>query len=334
MKPPVVRAILAANVAIGLVALAGHLEAQSPKDRSLKPWRQAMITPKADAGFFLMAARRGFAEQEGLKVDVLAVKDDPIGIKALLSGEVDSYDGVYGAIAAAARGADVKLLGCSWHAAPYVLLARPGIDRVEELAGKSVAASSPGTPPDMVARAALAAAKVPVGEVKLAAVGGDRDRFTALLGGVVDAAVVSSEYLPLPSAKNLHVLVEARQVLPSFLRFCTLMTGKTLKTRHEDAVRFLAAQIKALRYAVTHRDETIALAREATAAKPDDPRPAFMYEEGVKPGAVDPELSIPLDRLAWVQDQMVALGQLAKAGDIRKLIDPEIRNEALARIGK
>src|SRR5258705_5162071 len=152
--------------------MAGPAQAQS-----LKPWRQAMIIPKADAGFYLMAANRGFAEREGLKVDVLAVKDDPTGMKAMLSGEVDSYEGVYGAIAASARGADVKLLGCNWHAAPYVMLARPGIHKVADLKGKSIAASSPGTPPDMVARAALVRAKVPPADVKIAAVGGERDRF-------------------------------------------------------------------------------------------------------------------------------------------------------------
>lgn len=317
---------------VGLSAIAA--QAQNPMTESLRPWRQAMIIPKADAGFFLMAAKRGFAEREGLKVDVLDVKDDPIGMKALLSGEVDSYDGVYGAIAASARGADVKLLGCNWHAAPYVMLARPGIGKLEELRGRSVAASSPGTPPDMVARAALVAAKVPISEVKLAAVGGDRDRFTALLGGVVDAAVVSNEYMPLPSVKGLNVVVEARQVLPKFLRFCTLMTGKTLNERREDAVRFITAQIKAFRYAVTHRDATIELAREATGAKADDPRPAFIYEEGLKPGVVDPEFSIPIENLVWIQEQMIALGQLAKAGDIGKLVYPDIRKEALARIGK
>jgi NitT/TauT family transport system substrate-binding protein len=150
----------------GLVRLGGALAvtvllAVPVEAQGLKPWRQAMILPKADAGFFLMAAKRGFAEREGLKVEVLEVKDDPIGMKALLSGEVDSYEGVYGAIAAFARGADVKLLGCDWHAAPYVMLARPGIEKIEDLRGKSVAASSPGTPPDMVARAALVQAKVP-----------------------------------------------------------------------------------------------------------------------------------------------------------------------------
>jgi ABC-type nitrate/sulfonate/bicarbonate transport system substrate-binding protein len=140
--------------------------------------------------------------------------------------------------------------------------------------------------------------------------------------------------MPLPSVKDMSVLVEARQVLPQFVRFCMLMTGKTLTERHEDAVRFMTAQIKAVRYAVTHREETIKLAFESTGAKADDPRPAFVYEEGVRPGVVDPDFSIPRENLVWLQDQMVALGQLAKAGDIDKLINPDIRKEALARIGK
>jgi NitT/TauT family transport system substrate-binding protein len=321
-------------IRMGAMLAAAVLFAWSAQAQNLRAWRQALITPKADAGFFLMAAKRGFAEREGLKIDVLEVKDDPIGLKALLSGEVDSYDGVYGAIAASARGADVKLLGCNWHAAPYVMLARPGIGSVEELRGKSIAASSPGTPPDMVARAALVRARVPLSEVRLAAVGGDRDRFTALLGVVVDVAVVSNEYLPLPTVRDLPLLVEARHVLPKFLRFCTLMTGKTLHQRRADAVGFMMAQIKALRFALTHRDETIKLAIEATSAKPDDPRPAFIYEEGLKPGAVDSDFSIPVENLVWIQDQMVALGQLARAGDIGKLVDPSIRQEALVRIGK
>ena len=321
---------LAASLAMaGLLASALPAQAQG-----LKPWRQALIIPKADAGFFLMAAKRGFLEKEGLKPDLLEVKDDPIGMKALLSGEVDSYEGVAGAIAANVRGADVKLLGCPWHAAPYVMLARAGITRMEDLKGKSVAASSPGTPPEMVARAALMRANIPLSEIKLAPVGGDRDRFSALLGGVVDAAVVSNEYLPLPSVKALNVLVEGRSVLPHFVRFCLIMTGKTLAERREDAIRFMTAQIKAFRYAVAHRDETIKLAFEATGAKPDDPRPAFMFEEGVKPGVVEPDFPIPVDNLVWLQQQMVVLGQIPKAGDISKLINPDIRKEALARIGR
>lgn len=302
--------------------------------QELKAWRHSLIAPKADAGFFYMAAKRGFFGREGLKVETLEVKDDAIGIKALLSGEVDSHEGTAGAIAAAARGADVKILGCPWHGVPYVLLARPGIESMEQMRGKSIAASSPGTPPEMMARASLALFKIPPGEVKLAAVGGDRDRYAALLGGVVDAAVVSNEYMPLPQTKNLKVLVQGREALPKSVRFCVQMTGKTLATRHDDAVRFMAAEIKAWRYAVAHRDETIRLTTETTAAKSDDPRPAFVFDDAVNNGIVKPDLPIPAENLAWMQDQMVALGQIPKAGDVSKLVSPEIRAEALQRIGK
>src|SRR5579871_4649290 len=69
--------------------------------QSAKPWRHGVIEPKSDAGFLLMAAKRGFAEREGIKVDILDVKDDQIGLKAMLAGELDSYEGgVQGPIAA------------------------------------------------------------------------------------------------------------------------------------------------------------------------------------------------------------------------------------------
>ncbi len=170
--------------------------------------------PKADAGFFLMAAKRGFAEREGLKVEVLDVKDDPIGMKALLSGEVDSYEGVYGAIAASARGADVKLLGCTWHAAPYVMLARPGITEIEDLKGQGdrriLARHAAGR-----GRARRAgAAKVPVSDVKLAAVGGDRDRLHRAAGRRGRRRRRLQRIHAAAGRRRLNVLVEARQVLP------------------------------------------------------------------------------------------------------------------------
>jgi NitT/TauT family transport system substrate-binding protein len=186
----------------------------------------------------------------------------------------------------------VKLLGCNWHAAPYVMLARPGIgsDRgsARQVDCRIVARHAAG---HGGARRA-GAAKLPPSEVKLAAVGGDRDRFTALLGGVVDAAVVSNEYMPLPAVKDMRVLVEARQVLPKFLRFCTLMTGKTLAERREDAVRFMARRSRP-----SATPSPIATRPSRSHARQPAPRPTtrappFIYEEGLKPGVVDPEFSI------------------------------------------
>jgi NitT/TauT family transport system substrate-binding protein len=332
MIPVTSRACQAGALALALAVLTPCVQAQSPR-AAPTIWRQAMIAPKADAGFFLMAARRGFAEQEGLKLEVIDVKDDQVGIRALLSGEVDSFDSATGGIAATARGADAKMVGCPWLAAPYVVLARAGIDTMESLKGKTIAASAPGTPPDVVAHASLAAFKVPDQEVKFAAVGGDRDRYNALVGGLVDAAVVADEYTPLPSSKSLHVLVEAKQVLPQWIRFCTVVSGKALRARRADAVAFLTAQIKAFRYAVSHREETIRLTREATDAPADDPRPAYVFDQAVKPGVVAADFPIPMENLAWMRDRLAEGGQIPKT-DTAKMVEADLRALALERIGK
>jgi NitT/TauT family transport system substrate-binding protein len=311
-----------------LAAAAGSALGQAPK-----PWKHGIIAPKADAGFLLMAAKRGFAEKEGLKLDLLEVKDDQIGLKALLSGELDSYEGGV-QIAVNVRGGDVKIMGCHWVVVPHGIMVKAGIDKIEDLKGKAVAVSAPGSFPDMLARLALAKFKIAPSEVTLAAVGGDRDRYTALVGGVVDAAVVSNEYLPLESSKGLKMLLEGKDALPKFVRICMFSTAKTLAERREDAIRYLTAQSKALRYALAHRDETVALALEATAAKPNDPRPAFVFDDAVKVGAIAPDLPLPMDKLGWMQEQMVELGQIPKTGDLAKMVNTDIRAQAVERAGK
>jgi len=128
--------------------------------------------------------------------------------------------------------------------------------------------------------------------------------------------------------------VEARKVLPEWVRFCTLMNGQALTQRREDAIRFLSAEIKAFRFAVAHRAETIKLTQEVTDAAPDDPRPAYVFDEGVKPGVVAPDFPIPIASLDWMRDKLVELGKIPKIDIAAKAIDAELRVQALERVGK
>ena len=48
--------------------------------------------------------------------------------------------------------------------------------------------------------------------------------------------------------------------------------------------------------------------------------------------AADPEPSIPLDKLAWMEDQALALGDLKTRIDLATITDPSIRQDALARL--
>jgi len=94
-----------------LLALTTCAQAQA---QTGKLWRHGILSPKADSGFMEMAAKRGFAEREGLKLELVEFKDDPIGLKALLAGEIDSYEGgVQGPIAADVRGGDIKIIAAT-----------------------------------------------------------------------------------------------------------------------------------------------------------------------------------------------------------------------------
>src|SRR5712691_7269445 len=116
-----------------------------------KVWRHGIIEPKSDAGIFYAASKRDFAEKLGLKLEFVPLKTDTIGLKAALAGELDSFEGgPGGTIVAAARGADVKVLGCHWIVVPHGVFARQEISSLADLKGKSLAVSAPGSFPELV----------------------------------------------------------------------------------------------------------------------------------------------------------------------------------------
>ena len=296
-------------------------------------WRHGLIKAKADAGIFMMVTTRDFAKKQGLDLQISEFKDDQIALKALIAGEVDSFEGgPQGVFTADSKGGDVRILGCHWVVVPHGIYAKSDIKKVEDLKGKQIAVSAPNSMPDTLARAALTKYGVNPADVKLAALGGDNDRYKALVSGVVEAAVVSNEYEP-EAPKDIHLLVAGRDAVPKLLRVCMMSSAKTLAAKGDDAARFLAAEMNALHFALTHKAETVALTAQIIKTKADDPRPAFVYDDAVKHHAVDPTLPLPMDKFAWVQDQLVKAGKITTPLDIKSVIAPEIREKALKMSG-
>ena len=298
-----------------------------------KVWRHGLINAKSDAGIFMMVSTRDFAAKQGLKLELMEFKDDQLGLKALIAGELDSFEGgPQGVFSVDAKGGDAKILGCHWIVVPHGIYAIDSVKKVEDLKGKQIAVSAPNSMPDMLARSALEKFGISDKDVRLAAVGGDRERYQALVGGVVEAAVVSNEYEPV-APKNIHLLIAGRDAVPNFVRVCIVSSAKTLAARGDDAVKFLAAEMNALRFALTHREETLALTREISKTKADDPRPGFVFDDAVAHQAVDPALPLPGEKINWLQDEMVKAGKLPKRLDLNTITAPEYREKALKLVG-
>ena len=302
--------------------------------QELKPWKHGVIEPKGDAGFMVMVAQRDFASRNGLKVEIVSLKNGATAHKALLAGELDSIESSPGAaILAGAHGADIKILGCDWPGVPHGLMVRSSIGKVEDLKGKTIAVAAPGSLPNLLVNAILDQNKIPQADVRFANLGGDLDRFKAVVAGVADAGIVAAEFMAV-APKDVKMLIAGHDALPNYVRLCLTMTGKTIASRREDAIGFIAAEMNALKFSVSHRDETIKLTRETINAKPDDPRPAYAYDDTLKQGAIDPAVKLPLDKLNWMQGELVKAGNLKTPVDLGKITDVDIRAEASKRADK
>jgi len=129
-------------------------------------WRASATSPRSSAS----------------KLEFVPLKTDTIGLKAAIAGELDSFEGgPGGSIVAAARGADVKIIGCSWlggtawrvRARQHFGDGRPS--RANRSRSRRPAASPSSWPKPRSSRPAW-----PFGDVKFASMGSDTDRYKAL----------------------------------------------------------------------------------------------------------------------------------------------------------
>jgi NitT/TauT family transport system substrate-binding protein len=297
-------------------------------------WRHGTLTPRGDAGFIYMAAEGGFAKAEGLDLKMQTFQNDTLMMKALIAGELDSYEGSpVSALIAGSSGADVKILGCTWPKLTFSLFARDGGVAIADLRGKRIGISAPGSLPDLVGRALLRQAGIAPSEASFIAAGADPDRLRALAAGTIDAAVSTSDFALRPEFK-LKTLAVASELLPQFLRQCVITRGDLIRTKRPLLVSLVAAEMNAYAFALAHRDKEIALTRRIAGLPPGDPVAEANYREAVEQRAVSPAMEIDLDKLRWLRDLLAEDGRMAAKFDPAAVTDPSIREAALVRVNK
>ena len=191
---------IARNFAIAaIVASVAALNA-APASAQGKPWRHALIDAKADAGFFMMAAQQGLRRKAGAQDRARAGQGRP-----------DRHQGAARRRGRQLRGRPARRDSRPRRAAPTsrssaatgwrcrtASSCATGIthDRRTSRA-RSIAVSSPGTPPDIVARASLAMSRSPARRSSSPPSAATATATRRCSAGVVDAAVVSNEYTPV-----------------------------------------------------------------------------------------------------------------------------------------
>ena len=318
--------------ALALVSLAVMPAAAAAQDHA---WRHGIIEAKSDAGFQVMAVRAGFAQKVGLDLKYAYFQNDVIMLRAMLAGELDSYEGTPGAVLlAGARNAPIKVIGCHWQNVVHSVFARAEYKSPADLKGATVAISAPNAAPDMIVKAYIAQNNVPLSEVKFASLGNDPDRYKAVASGVALATSVSIEFSVFGQRDGIKLLARGSEVMPNYQRLCTMTSDKAIESRREDILRFLTAQMQGYRHALANRDEELRITREITGIKAEDKRPEFMFDEAANARTgIDPAMPISIDKLAWLQERLIAAGNMSQRFDLARVVNTDLRAEALKRAG-
>jgi NitT/TauT family transport system substrate-binding protein len=302
--------------------------------QSLEPFRYGTVATKGDAGFVYMAAESGFDDSFGLDIDVQSFKGDSILLRGLLAGELDAYIGNPGGpMIAASKGADIKIIGCPWPGLTYALFTKPEVTSVEQLAGGTIGVSAPGSLPDLFSRAVVKSAGLSLEDVNFTVAGSDAERVAAVSADLITAAPSSSEFNAKAPDLGLHMLVHARDVVPEYVRFCIMTRGDIVRDRPEYIANFLAAQMKGFGYALENKDATLALSYEKAVLPESDQAPVLIYDEVVEYGAVNPEMTVEIDKLEWLSGLLAETGNMDAGYDPAAMVDTSVlenANELLA----
>lgn len=206
-----------------------------------------------------IAREIGIFNKHGLDVEVIATPTGVEGMNALIAGEVQFLQISGGTSASAALGgADVMVVGTTLDVLVQSLMARPEIEKAEQLKGKSVGITRFGTSIDVGARLALKHfGLVPEKEVAIVQVGGMESMVTALQTNRIQAGILSYPAITQALKLGHRVLLDVASLGIPYAFTGMTTRGRLIKEDPDLVRRYMMAQTEAI--ARAKRDKNLAL---------------------------------------------------------------------------
>ena len=231
-----------------LLALSGQAHAE----------RIAIATPSRGLFEFpvVVAMRKGFFKSEGLDVDKIQMQP-AIGVKALISGDVDYLLAWGSALRAAVTGVPIKAVVGLAARPLHVLIARPEIKTPKDLKGKVIGVDSIAGTVDYLSRVAVRHFGFePERDVKIIVTGESPTRLAALRAGSIDATPIDVAFAVKAEDEGFRRLVYLGDLIELPLSGIAV-TDQKLQTQREQVKRVVRATVRGSRFMKQNRAETV-----------------------------------------------------------------------------
>jgi len=283
-------------------------------------------TPNALAWPFYIAIEKGFFAAEDITVDKVFAPSSAAVILQATTGALDmTVEGAFvDVIRAIEKGSPLAIVRILVQTPPYELLAKPSIQSLKELKGKTV---SIGGPKD-VTRIYLNRMLEPNGlrdsDVDLVFAGASSARLSALESGAVDAAILTAPFNFYGASSGLRVIGRTADYITDLPQNGTVVNRNWATSHMSTVARFLAAFNKGVDWFRDDRNRNEAINVLVTAGnlKPDEVAKSYAFFR--KGEFFEPTGSVSKAKIRAVTSVLQSLGDLPSQIDIDKLFLPGV----------
>jgi NitT/TauT family transport system substrate-binding protein len=239
--PTALRLLLLSTLLVGATELAWCAE----KTSKLAPVRIAYVSRSILDMPYVIARDRGFFREEGLDVEFIFMKAIQT-VQAMLAGGVDFGTATGTAISAAVNGADVRVVFALTDKPSFDMIAQSNITSIQQMRGKKLGISAPGSLTEILARQILLVNKIPLDQVTMLSLGTSDVTYVALKAGTIDATMLQVPQNLIAQEEGYRKIASGADVYRAVQGGLTT-TKAVISERPEVVTRIVRATQKALR---------------------------------------------------------------------------------------
>jgi NitT/TauT family transport system substrate-binding protein len=257
---------VAAALLLSLSACANSAKKVKADANGLLPVKIGYTALGAGYSDLYVAADYGIFKKHGLNAQIVRLNDSSQLVPGLASGSVQIGVGVaQDSAAAIMHGSDLRFVAMSEPHYNLEMWASPNIKTVQDLKGKKVAITSPGSESDYGLTALLQSNGMKRSDVSGIFVKGIPAEVAALESGAVSAILTQPPNGTQSREKGAHRLTTLAN-LPFPLGAYTVQASY-LKNNREVVKRFVAAEAESLQFLRSHKKETMAAIQKYSGVK-------------------------------------------------------------------
>lgn len=236
--------LLCLAILAGIVVCAEAVQA-AEKSSKLPPIRIAYVSRSILDMPYMIARDRGFFREEGLEVEFVFMKAIQT-VQAMLAGGVDFGTATGTGISAAVNGADVRVVFALTDKPSFDMIALPNITSVQQMRGKKLGISAPGSLTEILARQIFLVNKIPLDQVAMLPLGTSDVTYIALKAGTIDATMLQVPQNFIAQDEGYKKIAAGADVYRAVQGGLTT-TKAVITDRPEVVTRVIRATQKALR---------------------------------------------------------------------------------------